>query len=317
MNHHPSAIDTMPLPDAPVYIGGPARSGKTYIRLMLAAHPDWCFSKRANLWTRVFDRFGDLADDDNLDRCLAALAGNRHARALEPDTGALRREFRGGPPAYARLFALLHRRYAARLGKRCWGDQTEGVEHAAEAIFDAFPNARLIHMIRDPRDYYEALAARDGRRPGRLGEATESWRRSAAAAARNERRHPDRYRVLRYETLVREPEQTLNALAAWLGIEPTADMLALGHAHRFSSRDGDDDSSPLSTAFVGRFRANLPAHEIAYIQERLGPLMAAYGYAPEPVRLGVGGRLRCDVVAPVAAAAARLAVDIGRVARHS
>lgn len=316
MNHHPNAIDGTPLPDAPLYIGGPARSGKTYMRLMLAAHPDWCFSKRTNLWTRVYDRFGDLADDANLDRCLSAIRASRHIRELEPDGDTLRRDFRGGPRSYARLFALLHRRYAARLGKGRWGDQTEGVELVAEQVFAAFPNARLVHLLRDPRDYYEALVDRDGRRPGRLGETTERWRQSAEAAARNERRYPGRYRVARYESMVLEPERTLDELVVWLGIAPAGDMLALGHAPRFMGGNGDG-GSPLSAAYVGRFRHNLPPHEIAYMQERLGPLMAAYGYAPEPVRLGLGQRLRCDVVAPVAAAAARLAVDIGRVARHS
>ncbi len=313
MNHRTPDINGTPLPDTPIFIGGLERSGKTYMRLMLAAHPDWCFSKRANLWTRVYGRFGDLNDDANLDRCLGAMWANRHVREMGLEREALRRVFHGDPRTYARLFALLHRGYAARLGKHRWGDQTEGIELVADRILDAFPDARLIHMLRDPRDRYEALIARDAGRPGRLAEATERWRQSAAAAARNERRYPVRYRVVRYETLVLEQENTLNELAAWLGIEPTAGMLALGHANRFAH--SPNGNSPLSAAYIGRFRANLPAHEIAYIQRRLGPLMQAQGYAPEPVRLSTGDRLRSGLLTPMTAAFTRLALDIGRAAR--
>lgn len=306
-----SRLSGEPLPDEAIFIGGIGRSGKTYVRLMLAAHPSIALSKRTNLWTRYYDCFGDLADDAVLDRCLAAMWTNKHVRALEPDAEALRREFRRGPRTYAHLFALLHRRYAARLGKTRWGDQTEGVEEMAGPIFAALPNARIIHLIRDPRDRYEALSSR---RPGRLEEAVSRWLRSAELGARNERRYPDRYCVVRYETLAREPAETLGRLCGFLGIDATDDMLALGHAARFGDdRAGDDRTgdSPISAAYVGRFREHLAAHEIAYIQHRAGPLMACFDYMPEPVALSWSGRVRCDVT-PVAAALARAG---GRLAR--
>lgn len=314
MNRYVPIIDETPLPDAPIFIGGLERSGKTYMRLMLGAHPTLGFSKRTNLWTRVYGRFGDLGDDAHLDRCLSAMWANRHVREMGLEREALRREFRGGRRTYACLFTLLHRGYVAHLGKHRWGDQTEGIERVAEPIFDAFPDARLIHMVRDPRDRYEALVARDGGRFVRLAEATERWRQSAVAATRNERRYPDRYRVVRYETLMLDQENVLNELAAWLGIESTAGMLALGHATRFAGSAGG--GSPLSPAYIGRFRVNLPAHEIAYIQRQLGPLMLAHGYAPEAVRLTASDRLRSGLLTPAAPTLVGLVFDVGRATRR-
>lgn len=296
-----------PLPDEAIFIGGIERSGKTYVRLMLAAHPVIALSKRTNLWTSYYGRFGDLADDGALDRCLAAMWANKHVRGLEPDAESLRHEFRHGSRTYARLFALLHRGYTARLGKTRWGDQTEGIEEMAGPIFAALPNARLIHLIRDPRDRYEALG---GGRPGRLEEATSRWLKSAELGARNERRYPDRYHLLRYETLARDPAATLRELCGFLGIDATDDMLALGHAGRF----GDDwlGDSPISAVYVGRFREHLAGHELAYIQHRAGPVMACFGYAPEPVALSWTGRVLCDAT-PLAAALTRAA---GRLVRN-
>lgn len=304
--NNPYPLPAEAMPDEAIFIGGIERSGKTYMRLMLDAHPTIALSKRANLWTGYYGRFGDLADDADLDRCLAAMWANKHVRALEPDGEALRREFRRGPRTYAHLFALLHRRYTARLRKTRWGDQTEGVEAMAGPIFAALPNARLIHLIRDPRDRYEALG---GRRPGRLEEAVARWLKSAELGTRNERRYPDRYRIVRYETLAREPAETLRQICDFLGIDATDDMLALGHAARFGdTRQGD---SPISPAYIGRFRDRLADHEIAYIQQRAGSMMACFEYAPEPVELSWAGRVRRDVT-PLTATLARAA---GRVFR--
>ena len=125
--------------DGPIYIGGLARSGKTYVRLMLMAHPDVFISKRTNLWTHHDGRYGDLSLPANLNRCLAALMQSKHIRALEPDTLRLRRELSAGAMSYERLFALLHSHQMERLGKRRWGDQTEGIEAHAPRLLAADP----------------------------------------------------------------------------------------------------------------------------------------------------------------------------------
>ncbi|WP_374687511.1 sulfotransferase [Promineifilum sp.] len=301
-------MDNNHLPDAPIYIGGLERSGKTYMRLMLAAHPEVVFSKRTRLWTRIYDHWGDLADPANFERCLNAMRQNKHVRALEPDVERLRREFyaivgagfKSAPTsdtaAYALLFALVHRHYAERLGKTRWGDQTESVENYAKEILAIFPAARIVHLLRDPRDWYEAIVARDGRRPGRLGDAAERWSRSADLALRHQRRYPDRYKVVRYETLAAHPEETLRDVSAFVGLEMTPDMLALGHAARF--QDSETRHSPLSTAYIGRFRQRLAAHEWGYLQDQTAARMAAFGYDLEPVHLSLADRLRCRAVMP-------------------
>ena len=44
------------------------------------------------------------------------------------------------------------------------------------------------------------------------------------------------------------------------------------------------EPSPLSDAFIGRFRARVPAGDIAFMQLHAGALMRAYGYTPEHLR---------------------------------
>jgi hypothetical protein len=191
---------------------------------------------------------------------------------------------------YERLFALLHNHQAERLGKSRWGDQTEGIEAHAARLLAAEPRAAFIHLIRDPRDRYEALLWRGGRAAG-LTRATADWVRSAEMARQNQRDFPYRYRVVRYEALVARPAETLNEVAGLLGLVATPDMLALGHASRFADQPGQ---CPLVTDYIGRYRDGLPPWTTAYIQERAVALLPAFGYTVEPLSLSWAARLRCS-----------------------
>jgi hypothetical protein len=197
----------------PIFIGGLAHSGKTPVRIVLGAHPDISMTRRTHLWDRFFGRFGDLSEPLNLERCLETIAADPGAARLHPDPDRIRRELRSGPATYARLFDLLHRHHAERLGKRRWGDQLGGAERFADAIFAGYPSARMIHMIRHPR----VDADRESRRRwGSLGWETARWLASARLAERNRRRYPGRYRVVRFESLAAAPDDTLRDICAFL-----------------------------------------------------------------------------------------------------
>ena len=135
--------------NGPILLAGVAHSGKTLLRLALSSHPRLAFSRRTYMWTRFYNRYGDLREPRNFERCLAAMLAHKPTRALDPDPNRIRREFRQGEPTYARLFALFHEHYAERLGRSRWGDQLGFVERYADLIFAAYPDARMIHMVRD------------------------------------------------------------------------------------------------------------------------------------------------------------------------
>jgi hypothetical protein len=271
----------------PIFVGGLDRSGKTLMRLSLSSHPRIAMTRRTYTWTDVYGRYGDLGRPENFERCLAAMLANRHMAALAPDAERIRREFRQGEPSYGRLFALFHQHYAERAGKPRWGDQLAFIEHYADQVFAAYPSARMIHMVRDPRDRYEAATSSRQRRVGRAGMAAARWLASAELGQRNLRRYAGRYAIVRYEALMAERERTLREVCAFIGEEFAPAMLTLEGAMRFGREDdaaeGQRDERP---------RAALSPREVAFVQAYAGRGMAAYGYQPRPVRLSLGERLR-------------------------
>jgi Sulfotransferase family len=284
----------------PIYIGGLDRCGKTTLAGFLTSHPHISVpAVGSNLWTYFYGQFGDLGRTANFERCLDALLHYKHAVFLQPDPARLRRDFAAGPPTYARLFELVHVQYAERAGKPRYGVQTGLIERYADELFHSYPDVRVIHMVRDPRDRYEASLALwpDGR--GRAGAAAARWSYSMRLAARHAARYPDRYQIVRFEDLVREPETTLRQVCAFVGEPFVAEMLAMDGAPARRARLLEHPDATTGHLLAGRaiggHRGRVPDDELTFLQLHLGRRMRTFGYEPEPVTRGVASWARFAV----------------------
>ena len=280
----------------PVFVAGLERSGTSLTYALLASHPNIAMTRRTNLWRHFFGQHGDLAEPENLESCLATMRRYKRLVALGVDFERLRREFLSGDRSYPRLFALLEGQVAERMGRPRWGDKSLHTERYADDIFVAYPGARILHMIRDPRDRYASSYSRWKVRRGGVGAGTAEWLSSARLAKRNERCHPDRYLIVRYETLATEPEASLRGICAFIDEPFTREMLSMEGAPIFreqgsNSSYGRRDPGVISTGSIGRFREVLSPREIAFIQILAGSEMASFGYQRESVRLPPWQRL--------------------------
>jgi hypothetical protein len=292
----------------PIFIGGPDRCGKTLVASLLGSHSRISIPVvGSNLWPLFYGQYGDVRDPANARRCLEAMLNYKHIAFLRPDPDAVMSAFLDGQRTYARLFALVQEQYAARNDKPRWGDQTGLVERYADEIFAGYPDARFVHMVRDPRDRYAESLARwpDGRL--RAGGATARWLFSVGLGRRNVRRYRERYRLLRYETLVREPEATLRELCDFIGEAFEPAMLELGAAPTYRAKleasiaelpagSRPTDGTLISAAFVGGYRERVPPREIAFMQWQAGTEMRSFGYPLEPVRLEPRAQLKLRLV---------------------
>lgn len=296
----------------PIFIGGLSFSGKTPLRLMLSSHPNIAMTRRTYMWPHYYNRFGDLRRSENLERCLAAMLGNKHIRALNPDIPRVRREFAAGAPTYARLFELFQAHFAEHVGKPRWGDQLGFVERYVDPIFSGYPTAKLIHMIRDPRERYAEAVPAVRRRMGKLGWDTARWLYSARLAGLNQRRYPERYKVVLYENLVARPEATLREICAFLDEDFVPAMLTMGDAIRFGQAGAGVVVEPSPPEAIS-------AGELVFTQLHASQAMRAYGYAPAPARLSSGERLRfcaLDWPANLAGMLAWRVLEVTPLARH-
>lgn len=277
--------------NGPIFIAGLERSGTSLIYALLASHPNLAMTRRTNLWTYFYNQYGDLSREENFERCLKDLMRYKRLVPVGLDAQKLRSDFQGGEKSYPRLFALIEEQYARRLGRPRWGDKSLNTERYADEIFAAYPNATILHMMRDPRDRYASAVARWKVSRGGAGVGSAVWLSSLNMARGHVARYPDQYMIVRYETLASEPEKTLRKICAFIGEEYTPVMLSMKGAEQFrdeggNSSYGQQEPGRISTRSIGRFREVLSARQIAFMQRACGPEMAAFDYPLDPVNPG-------------------------------
>ena len=164
--------------------------------------------------------------------------------------------------------------YCQKQGKPRWAEKTPETILLIDTLFALFPAAQFIHLISDPRDAFCSVrekAAKDKPYWATMtpGQTAEEWcRRIHCGLAWRER--PDRYREVRYEELVSQPEATLRSLFAFLGEPWAASVL---------------ENKPIFSTSVGRWRSELSAAEVAAIEAVAGETMRALGYPLSPASL--------------------------------
>jgi hypothetical protein len=216
---------------------------------------------------------------------------------LKPDPDRIRHEFAQGEPSYARLFALIEQHYAERLGKSRWGDKSLNTERYAKPIFAAHPDAKMLHMIRDPRDRYASVIVRWKSRRGGIGAGTGMWLSSVRLARQNESLFPQNYMIVRYETLVVSPEQTLRRICDFLGESFSSEMFTMQGAQSFreagsNSSYGQRMPGVISTDSTGRYRQVLSKRQIAFVQAMAHREMVDFDYPLDAIHFALGEQLR-------------------------
>ncbi len=287
--------------DDPVFVAGLERTGTSLMYALLASHPAISMTRRTNFWLYFADQYGDLSEDANLDACLERLGSYKRIVVLEVDIQRLRAEFVVGPRTYGRLFAVMQEQIATRRGKRRWGDKSLNIERYVDRLMAEYPRARVLHMVRDPRDRLASVLTRWGNRRAGVSAGTARWIWSARLARSNLDRYPAGYRVVHYETLVREPEAELRRICSFIGEDFDATMLTMEGAASF--RDAGSNSSydtrrpgEISATSIRKFEKTLSPRQIALVQTAARQEMADHRYPPAPVHLSTGERLRLQLV---------------------
>lgn len=184
------------------------RSGTTLLRAMLGQHPRIAAGLETH-WFELDPAAGTARYGESAEEHIRRLAGFFQIEAMP--ALAWWRQARTAEEFLASFMAF----YAAGQGKPRWAEKTPGNLRHAERILARWPEARLIHIVRDPRDVFASF-----RRSEKYGGPTDYgalWCDyfEAAAAARRAA-GPERFVECKYEALVWSPEAEMRRLLAFL-----------------------------------------------------------------------------------------------------
>lgn len=246
-----------PLDDRLVFVVGSPRSGTTFLASVIGSVPG----------------FVDLGEVAPVKAAVPDLA------ALEPDEAARR---------LRRTLTVARR--AGLVGSVRAVEQTPEVAHLLRAVPIAYPEARIVHMVRDGRDVVCSLLDKRWLRPAQTetddaglayGSYARFWvepdRRAEFERVSDARRAAWVWRAylgavrasgvpvheIRYERMAESPEAVAVELAAYLEAPAAPFVSALGQVHAES---------------VDRWRRDLDEAQLADVMSEAGDLLRELGY---------------------------------------
>lgn len=270
----------------PLFIVGMPRSGTKLLRGLLNQHPRICvpdietdFFPFLVRWVRENGRPQSEAE---FSRLFATLKGATYFASRQPDRETFSwRAWRAHcKPGYdaASLFEGFIRYEIGSLPDDpsvIWGDKSPAYIRRIDLLLEHFPDARVIHIIRDVRDYCVSMRKawnKDVRR------AAFQWGKDVSAAHRICQDNPQRCVETRYEDLLRSPEQEMQRLCRFLQIAFTDAMLKLG---RPAENHGDAVGRvEIVRDNVSKFAVRLTRAEICGVEALAWDAMNLLGYEP-------------------------------------
>jgi hypothetical protein len=196
---------------------------------------------------------------------------------------ALRESFHSNPPAtYPDAIRGVFRLYALEQGKEGYGDKTPMYVLHIRQLGTLFPEARFVHIIRDGRDV--ARSFMDGGWADRIEDATLYWKLQVVRGRRaGQRLGPERYREVRYEDLVADPESVLTSICEYLDVAFDPGMLRYQESARhwadLSSQPERHRHTLLQpTAGLRDWRHEMPRRDLAVVELLAGDLLTDLGY---------------------------------------
>jgi hypothetical protein len=188
------------------------------------------------------------------------------------------------------LFSEVVRAYAIVNGcdwRNCirWVEKTPGNELYSDDLFELFPGAKLLQLVRDPRAVFacrkKGLIGRYGCY-GRAHRLVREWNQSARQIRKLENL-TDSYLLVRYEDLVQDTARTLERVSQFIGIELLPVMLEPTRAgKRWGGNSAYDKTfDGISVETVSEWKKELTEDEIWWIEMHCRKGMQMLGYQPE------------------------------------
>jgi len=202
----------------PIFVLGSQRSGTTMLRLMLNNHPNLAIPHESAFITIYFRRlgeYGDLACSANARRLLADIARHplvQRGKLIADQEAVLARPIRDYRSFVDAIFGC----YAETEGKHRWGDKTPFYTADIDIIRTIFPDAKIVHLVRDGRDVVLSQKSIEWM-SGNLPKLVLDWQWKTTIAHKVGAMLGHDFLEIRYEDLVCGPEEVLRRICSFLG----------------------------------------------------------------------------------------------------
>ncbi|MBB6391048.1 sulfotransferase family protein [Microbacterium thalassium] len=221
---------------SPVFVVGAPRSGTTLVSAAIAAHPAFHGGPESDFFFRLgaqarADAATDPAWPTKAVELLGSLSrhGERVIDMFGVSTDDLTRYLEQRQPSQsAMLAALFESSLQGDQGPPRWVEKTPNHLWYLREIVDHFPDATIVHVVRDPRDVVRSLVGLPWATGSRVADAWQ-WLLDHAEIARAREEDPAVEAAIidvRFEDFLIDPTSALTTICDAAGAEFHPDMLA-------------------------------------------------------------------------------------------
>ncbi len=286
----PTVLAPSHLSERPIFIVGMPRSGTTLLRSILTSHSGIAIPPEThyfNHWLKEYQHLDLLGRSEDFEAFWQTFTESERFSyfGVEPAALAHRMEHQGllGFPG---IFQALIEEYTAGKQKRRWGEKTPAHFQHLDTIFQWFPDAQILWLLRDPRATIASLLKVEWASSYAHVNA-EQWQDSVDRYEKSWAQHPQVY-LVRYEDLVQDPQAQIPKLCEFLQ-EPFEAQMLQERTERdmpvpFQSGWGFEHlrraMQPADVTSLQKWRDQLSADQVSAIEAITRRSMLQYGYEP-------------------------------------
>jgi len=277
----------------PVFIVGCDRSGTTLLSLILSQSPDLHVTLESGFIPDLYGNrkeYGDFADAKDrwyFLRDLQMTQATSKTIAFDifemSDDEAENILSNSAPCSYESAINALFTKTADLHGKPRWGNKTPKYVLHLPLIYELFPDAKIIHVIRDPRDVVASILKAGW--TSTVKETARYWEERVRTGIREGRKlGGDRYYELKYELLLQNPGDVTRQICDWLSIGFDIDFIQ-------DYKQDDNRSSivehhelfdligkPVDPSRAYAWKKHMGKADVAEIEQVTGDLIETLGY---------------------------------------
>lgn len=267
-------------PLQPVFIVGAQRSGTTMLGSILGSHPDILCLPEGQF-------IADLAPADTGPPCSPAAIIDRIEKHWRFKVWELElagdRPGSDTPHTYRAAVEWLTQKYGEAIGKPdCgfWIDHHPGQIGCLAKLLKVFPNAKVIHIVRDVRAVAASILPLDWGPNNAYGVGQFWIQRIASGMSARAFLPPTQYTWLRYEDIVRYPDQKTRRLCHFLGL-PYNEQISGNEGLRvpgFTRHQHQLVGKPPDPARIDDWRNKLTEQQVRTLEYVTGDLLPYLGY---------------------------------------
>ena len=276
-------------PKGPVFIVGAPRSGTTLLQYMLRSHPALSLpTGESHFFIPLYRnaaQFGDLSQAGNVRRVLRAMEAqsaeflHTDFHGLKFDVETLAHEFVAEERRTMRdIISGLFEKNAAGEGKPRWGDKTPYYVLHLPKLLEWWPDAQIIHIVRDGRDVALSMfARRHDFRAYNTYLAAKQWEQYVETGHALGQAVPKaQYLELRYEDMISDQKSALQTICAFLGEAYSDDLLD----YKKSGEAGKTPllQKPVQKSNQDKWKQGMSPWQIHVFESAAGITLKKFGY---------------------------------------